>query len=142
MSLAGNHLTVDLDARGLERRMIHAQQIHGLVAADQEASCPAFADDANGNGFVGLEEGKRVYGGALLALEPFPTVGRNGRLDWDLTLNVDPGELRSLERGVVLLRGGSVDLDGTGGAEYEPDIPVACGKIEPLGARASERRKG
>ncbi len=142
MSLSGNHLIIDIDARGLEPRRIHAQHIHGVVDANREPSCPASEDDLDGDGFVGLEEGKRAYGGDLLALEPFPTVGRNGRLNWNLTMNVQPDELRPLARRVLLLRGRMADLDADGRTKYEPDIPVACGVIRPLESRASERRNG
>ncbi|MBA3583464.1 MAG: hypothetical protein H0W36_02860 [Gemmatimonadetes bacterium] len=142
MSLADNHLTVDIDARGLEPSTIHAQHIHGVLDGNREASCPVPADDPNADGFVGLDEGKSAYGGDLLALEPFPTVGPSGRLDWNLTLDVDPDELRPLERRVLLLRGGLADLDAKGGADYVPDLPVACAVIRPLESRASERSKG
>ena len=142
MALAADHLTVDIEARGLERA-IHGQYVHGRRGErGREASCPVPADDTDADGFVGIEEGERAYGRALLALEPFPTVGRSGRLDWDLTVNVDPRRIRPLDRGVVLLRGRSADLDRRGGDEYVPDLPVACGRIEPVGAVAREGGAG
>lgn len=141
MALSDDHLTVDIDARGLERS-IHAQHIHGVGGSAREAACPVPADDTDADGFVGLEEGERAYGRDLLALEPFPTVGPSGRLDWDLTVDVDPRELGPLERRVLVLRGRSANLDGREGAEYVPDMPVACGRIEPVGAVASEVSPG
>lgn len=141
MTLAGNHLIIDIDARGLEPRWIHPQHIRGAPEENGEPSCPASADDLDNGGYR-LEEGERADGGNLLALEPFPTVGRKGRLDWNVTMNVDPDELRPLERRVVVLRGRMAGRDARGRAEYDPDIPVACGVIRPLESRASERRNG
>lgn len=135
MTLAGNHLVVDIDARGLERHRIHPQHIRGVPEENGDPSCPTSADDLAG-GDDGLEEGEGADGGNLLALEPFPTVGRKGRLDWNVTMNVEPDELGPLERRVVVLRG------QRGGAEYDPDIPVACGVIRPVESRASERTNG
>lgn len=134
MTLAGNHFVVDIDARGLERNRIHAQHIHGVRDEARAPSCPTSADGLNGGGFVGPEQAERAYGGEVLALEPFPTVARNGRLDWEVTMNVAPDEVRPLERRVLVLRGGSANTAG-GGAEYEPDLPVACGEIRPLEER-------
>lgn len=141
MSLAGDHLTVDIDGRGLERG-IHGQYIHGRRDAEREVRCPAPAADQDSDGFVSLEEAERDFGRPVLALEPFPTVGRSGRLEWDLTVNVDARELAPLDRRVLVLRGRSADLDGRGGKEYVPDMPVACGRIEPAAEVASEGGSG
>lgn len=133
LSMAGEHLTVDIAATDLERNRIHEQHIHGLVVADEDASCATSAEDDDGDRFVGLREGMSAWGRSLRALEPFPTVGGSGRLDYELTLTVDPQELQPLENRVLLLRGRSADVNEEGGgAEYLPDLPVACGEIRPV----------
>jgi len=141
MSLSDDHLTVDIDGRDLERG-IHGQYIHGAGDAERKARCPAPAADADSDGFVGLEEAERDLGRAELALEPFPTVGKSGRLDWDLTVNVDARELAPLDRRVLVLRGRSADIEQGGGKEFAPDLPVACGTIEPAAEVASEGGAG
>ena len=140
MSLDDNQLTVDLDVRGVEP-MIHAQHIHGR-RGDREASCPGRRADANDDDFVGREEGGDTYGEALKALEPFPTANRSRRLEWDLTIPVDPGKLEPLDTRVFVLQGRSADLDRRGRREYVPDMPIACGRIEPLGGMAAEGGQG
>lgn len=130
LSLAGNHLTVDIEASGLDPNRVHEQHLHGLVVAGEEAFCPRSTEteDRDGDGLVDLAEGMSAYGRSLRALEPFPTVGSSGRLDWRLTLTVDPEELQPLENRVLLLRGRSAGRD----RQYLPDLPVACGDIRPL----------
>ncbi len=134
LSLAGNHLTVDIEASGLLRNRIHGQHIHGLVVAAEEATCPRSIEDEDrdGDGLLELKEGMSAYGRSLWALEPFPTVGPSGRLDYDLTRTVDLEELKPLENRVLVLRGGSADRDEERRAEYLPDLPVACGELRPL----------
>lgn len=132
MTLDDNKLTVDLEAGGLEPT-IHEQHIHGDRRGEREASCPGRDEDTDGDRFVDLGEGEATYGPGLFALEPFPTVNRSRRIDWDLTVNVDSAKLEPLERRVLLLRGRSADMDDKPGAEYVPDLPIACGSIEPLG---------
>lgn len=134
MSLAGEHLSVDVDARGLEPNRIHEQHVHGLAVPGENTTCPRPGEDAGDDGVVDLREGGSAFGRSLRALEPFPTVGRGGRLDYRLTLTVAPDELEPLENRVLVLRGRSSARGGMGAAQYVPDLPVACGEIRSLAA--------
>ena len=140
MSLRGDRLTVDLDAVGVEPE-IHRLHIQALRDGG-EATCPAREDDTNRNRFVGLEEGQSAYGSDKIKLEPFPTANSSRKLSWDLTLPVDPEDPAPLDRRVFLILGRSANLDGKRGAEYVPDMPVACGRIESLAGTASEGSQG
>lgn len=71
MALSDDHLTVDIDARGLERS-IHAQHIHGVGGSAREAACPVPADDTDADGFVGLEEESAPTGATCWRSSPSP----------------------------------------------------------------------
>lgn len=132
LSLAGNDLTVDVEAGGLESERIHEQHLHGLGVADQEATCPMDSEDDDGDGLVELGEARSAFGSSIQALEPFPTVGDRGRLDYELTFTVDREQLEPLENRLLVLRGLSTGRRGTRAGEYLPNVPVACGEIRAL----------
>jgi len=118
----GEHLTVAIQAEGLTPDRIHQQSVHGFVGERRAAECPVRESD----------DGRlaSAYGPRLRALEPFPTVGSDGRLDYRLTFTVDPEQLEPLETRTLVLEGASTD-----GATYRPDLPVACGRLRAV-ARA------
>lgn len=117
----GNHLTVRIKADGLERRHVHGQAIHGFVAQREAAECPS--EELGDVGGLRPKEGESQYGHPLRRLEPFPSVGSDGRLDYGLTFNVDAEKLEPLETRAIVLRGVSE------GGRYRPELPVACGRI-------------
>jgi len=117
----GEHLMVTIEADGLEPDQIHQQGVHGFVEDERGAECPA-GDEAR----LTDEEGENVYGPRLRALQPFPTVGSNGRLAYRLTFTVDPDQLDPLKNRALVLRGAS-----GGEGTYRPDLPVACGRLTP-----------
>ena len=135
LALAGNHLTVDIEASGLEPDQIHEQHLHGLVVAAQEATCPTDSEDDDGDGLVELAEARSAFGTSVRALEPFPTVGGGGRVEYELTFTVDRDQLEPLENRVLVLRGAS-----TAGAPYRPDLPVACGRLRSVGGEGVPTR--
>ena len=116
----GEHLTVTIAADGLERNQIHGQALHGFFEEGRRAECPA-GDEAQLRNF----EGAGVYGPPVRPLEPFPTVGSSGRLDYRLTFTDDPDRLDRLENRTLVLRGVSDE------GKYRPDLPVACGRLTP-----------
>lgn len=130
----GEHLTVAIEADGLAPNRIHGQAIHGFLGERRPGECPA--EESVAGGTLGAEEGASEYGPRLDRLEPFPTVQSDGRLDYRLTLNVDPDRLEPLDTRTLVLRG-----DSTGG-KYRPDLPIACGRITSVataGVRGSGR---
>ncbi len=116
----GEHLTVRIKADGLRRHQVHGQAIHGFVAQREAAECPSeeFGEDR-----LGPREGASQYGRRLRKLEPFPSVGSDGELNYLLTFNIDPEKLEPLETRAIVLRGVSK------GGKYRPELPVACGRI-------------
>ncbi len=136
LDMEREHLTVTIEADGLEPDQIHEQGVHGFLAEQRGAECPAQESGKGASpslralGRLAEDDGTSTYGRRLRALEPFPTVGSNGRLDYRLTFTVDPDQLKPLENRALVLRGASPD-----GGTYRPDLPVACGRLKPV-ARA------
>jgi hypothetical protein len=127
IAVTGDHLTVHVRARGLEPDRIHEQAVHGFVGLDDRPRCPGPGDDRDGSGTVEADEGERLYGEEVARLEPFPTVGSGGRLDYEHTFTVDTRRLKPLVQRVLVLRGGI--LRDAGEERYVPTLPVACGRI-------------
>ena len=132
LSLTGKRMTVDVEAGGIASDRIHEQHLNGLAVADQEAICPSDSDDDDSDGLVELGEARSAFGSSIEALEPFPTVGDRGRLDYELTFTVDPEQLEPLENRLLVLRGLSTGRRGTRASGYLPNVPVACGEIRAL----------
>lgn len=117
----GDHLTVSIEATGLRGDRIHGQAIY------RPAGSPAQCPSGNGGGDdakIGAEEARSAYGEPVFRLAPFPTVGRDGRLDYDFTFDLGEQDLGSLADAAVVLRG--VDPEGR---PYAPDLPAACGRL-------------
>jgi len=124
----GEHLAVTIVADGLAPDQIHGQGLHGFVEQRRPAEC---ADGESGDaGPPADDEGASAYGPRLRALEPFPTVGSDGRLAYRLTFTIDPDQVEPLDSRALVLRGASRD-----GAPYRPGLPVACGRLRSV-ARA------
>ena len=125
----GGHLRVVISARGLAPEQIHEQRLGGFAGTGREARCPAGADDADGDGRLSPSEARRAYGGEVMSLEPFPTVGRERRLRYDLTFPVAPERAEAVDRRVIVLHG--MSTRGYGGRGYRAEVPVACGALAP-----------
>ncbi len=127
LTLEGNHLTVEIYAKGLEANRIHAQHIHGLED-NSNATCPTLTADTNQNGIVEIGEGLPYYGPVLLPLEPF-SEAPDGMIKYEQTFILGEDEviayedLKPLPHRVIVLHGLTV------GGEYVGSLPVACGEI-------------
>jgi len=126
LALDGEDLTVRIDASGLEPDRVHGQAVHGRTRSDADASCP----EGGGEGRLTAEEAENDVGPSLLEIEPYPTVGESGEIHFDLVLTVDPDELSPLGGRVLVLSGAAVG--GEGQERYEPDLPVACGRLRSV----------
>ena len=118
--LDGRRLAVDSIASGATPGRAHMQHIH-LPDAGAEGKCPTRKLDADGDGFVSLEEGVSSYGAPAVSLEPFP-MPEGPDWEYEQTLTVPKGI--SLDRGVVVLHGMPVR------GRYDELMPVACGVID------------
>lgn len=123
LTLAGNQLTVVLQARNLEAGKEHMQHIHGLVSGT--ATCPTVvqADTSPTDGVITFAEGLPFYGAVVQALTPYPTANASGNVSYTETLTVNPATLGALETRTIVLHGKTIN----GG--YDASLPVACGQI-------------
>lgn len=131
LTRAGEHLVVHIRATGMEPRRIHAQHLYAFKGGDSDSRCPtkAAADDDD-NGLIDSKEGRAAYGPSLLALEPYPTLGADGKLDYELALELDSKQAdslgESLQSGVLMLQGAP-----SPGSGYRFELPAACGRLMP-----------
>jgi hypothetical protein len=121
LTLAGNQLTVVLQARNLEAGKEHMQHIHGLGSGT--ATCPTAAADTNLDGTVSFTEGLPFYGPVLQELTLYPTANASGNVSYTETLTVNTATLGTLETRTIVLHGKTI------GSSYDPTVPVACGQI-------------
>ena len=129
-TLSSDRLIVDIEATGLEPKRIHAQNLFAATSGKRPTRCPTAEADRDGDDLVAFEEGERSYGPIARALEPYPTVGADGDLDYVMGSRVDPSRVLPLDGRVLLLQGMQVSASGGAGAElYDPGVPVACGRL-------------
>ena len=150
------HLTVRIDATGLEKNQVHVGHIHGLVTGDNEpadSSIPSPKQDSDKDKYVELAEGLVTYGPILITLG----TDNGGNLDpdgdgtihYEQTFDLeDPaiygegfnkmsviGSGSSLQLREIIIHGLTVpatgiapgEVDGTAG--YKVVLPVAGGEI-------------
>ena len=127
----GERLVVHVSASGLTKNRVHDMHVHGFSpdASGRQARCPR-GERADGDDLLRHSEATRRYGEVILPIEPYPTVGEDGRIDYDLTLTLDgETDLEPLGDRVVDLHGMSVRREG-GNRVYAPSLPVACGSLQ------------
>lgn len=155
----GRRLTVTVVARGLSRKLVHAQHIHGIGMS----SCPG-PDRRDGlvdDGLISTLEAADDYGAvqtslttrgdaspaSALAVDRFPVARRSGVVIYRRTFTVGKdiprSVVRRLDRHHIVLHG--IDIDHSGGYDFgagvssldpnlplEATIPAACGEIRRL----------
>jgi hypothetical protein len=136
-------LNVEVNARGLAKKLPHAQHIHFGAKARHE--CPTAADDANGDFRLTTSEGAPAYGpvrvslttrgdtspSSALAVDRFPTAPR-GVEHYDRRTRTQRAVARAIRQGegVVVIHGvdyngnGKYDFRGAGKSELDPNLPA------------------
>jgi hypothetical protein len=118
--LDGRRVGVESTASGATAGQMHMQHIH-VPQGSTEGKCPTSDLDADGDGFVSLQESVGAYGAPAVSLEPFPTSDGAG-WEYEQTLTVPKGV--ALDRGVIVLHGMPVH------GSYDELMPIACGVID------------
>jgi hypothetical protein len=126
-------LKVQIHDTGMVPGMPHAQHIHGDTSGMQ-FMCPPASADADGNGFISVEEGLPMYGGihislttrgdttpqSGLAIDRMPVADSHGNLDYTRTLTrwqLPPGTMANLTHLHIVQHG----VDANGNDKY--DLP-------------------
>jgi hypothetical protein len=116
----GRRVAVKSIASGATPGQAHMQHIH-VPDGDAEGTCPTPNLDADGDGFVSLEESVSAYGAPAVSLEPFPM---SEGPDWEYEQTVKVPKGVAVGRGVIVLHG--MPVRGT----YDDLMPIACGVID------------
>lgn len=147
-------LEVRVHARGLAKRLPHAQHIHFGAKARHE--CPTVFDDDNLDFRLNTAEGLPAYGpvrvslttrgdtsaDSVLAVKRFPTAPR-GRVHYYREMRTGAKVARGIRRGnaVVVIHGvdynhnGKYDFRSAGESELDPSLPAeatdpaTCGRL-------------
>jgi hypothetical protein len=140
----GRKAHVRIHARGLAKKLPHAQHLH--FGADARNECPNVFDDANNDLRINVAEGVPDYGPILkslttsgdtspksgLAVDRFPTTPK-GIEKYERTINFAPGAVtRAIKngKGVIVIHGvdhngnGTYDFEGAGASELDPSLPA------------------
>ena len=139
----GKRLHVEVNARGLAKKLPHAQHIHFGAQARHE--CPSVADDTNGDIRLTTLEGAPAYGPvrvslttsgdtsakSVLAVDRFPTANR-GKINYDRHTKTNKAVARGIRNGnaIVVIHGvdynhnGEYDFKSAGKSDLNPDLPA------------------
>jgi hypothetical protein len=155
-SIAGDKLTISVNAQKLPPNMMHLQHFHGFKD-NRDATCPTEAADKNHDGIIDLIETEPTSGTTMVPFhddpvsmeivrDTYPKAGADGTFQYQKTVSLKDLEAAfakafgdkelDLDRRVVFIHGilpstklpASVASLGTIPAQVT--LPIACGKIE------------
>lgn len=159
----GDQLTIDIRVHGAPPDTVHWQHFHGFKN-DQPAACPTASADANHDGIVDLIETGKASGTTMVpfitdpasmdvAHGTYPKADAQGSYHYHETVSLKaldaafgkafPGSKLDLAKRVVYIHGvpSSTGLPATvaslGPIPAQVTLPIACGKIERVSARAA-----
>ncbi len=156
IEVEGRKVEVEVEARGLAPKLVHAQHIHGIAA--DECPGPETRDDLKDDGLISTLEGAPAYGpirvslttrgdaspDSGLAVNRFPLADKRGRIDYERTFWVGKNFPRRVANNIedfhVVVHGidsnnndvydfsaGKSDLDPS--LPEEATVPAACGLL-------------
>jgi hypothetical protein len=154
-TIRGDSLTIAVNASGLPKDIEHWQHFHGFTDGRQ-ATCPAKAADANGDGIIdvvetGVAAGTTMvpFSGDPLSMDvphgTYPTASAKGTLQYKQTVSLSAletafaktfdGQKLDLDRRVVFIHGIpaasklQASVASLGPIPAQVTLPIACGKI-------------
>lgn len=155
-SIAGDRLTIRVDAQKLPPDMMHLQHFHGFTD-NRDATCPTEAADANHDGIIDLIETEPTSGTTMVPFhddpvsmeivrDTYPTAGADGTFQYEKVVSLKDLEAAfnkafgdkelDLDHRVVFIHGivPSTKLPAStaslGTIPAQVTLPIACGKIE------------
>lgn len=155
-------LTINIKVHGAPADMVHWQHFHGFVDG-KAASCATMADDANHDGILDVTETAKASGTTMLpftadpagmdvAHGDYPKADAKGDYHYTASVSLDalnaafakafPGQQPDLAKRVVYIHGVPADtklpttVASLGPIPAQVTLPIACGKIEPVVAKA------
>ena len=156
-SIAGDRLTIAIDASGLPPGVTHWQHFHGFKDG-RDAACPTNAADVNGDGIVDLIETEPASGTTMVPFnddpvamdvpkDTYPRASATGAMRYEKTVSLSAleaafgsafdGQDLELDSRVVFLHGVPSETElassvaSLGPIPAQVTIPIACAEIEP-----------
>lgn len=154
-TIKGDSLTIAVNASGLPKDIEHWQHFHGFTDGRQ-ATCPAKAADANGDGIIDVVETGAAAGTTMVPFSgdpvsmdvphgTYPRASATGRLQYEETVSLGAletafaktfdGQKLDLDRRVVFIHGIPAasklppSVASLGPIPAQVTLPIACGKI-------------
>jgi hypothetical protein len=154
-TIKGDSLTIAVNASGLPKDIEHWQHFHGFTDGRQ-ATCPAKAADANGDGIIDVVETGVAAGTTMVPFSgdpvsmdvphgTYPRASATGTLQYKETVSLSAlqtafaktfdGQKLDLDRRVVFIHGIpaasklQASVASLGPIPAQVTLPIACGKI-------------
>lgn len=154
-AINGDSLTIAVNASGLPKDIEHWQHFHGFTDGRQ-ATCPAKAADANGDGIIDVVETGVAAGTTMVPFSgdpvsmdvphgTYPRASATGTLQYKQTVSLSAlqtafaktfdGQKLDLDRRVVFIHGIpaasklKASVASLGPVPAQVTLPIACGKI-------------
>lgn len=154
-TMKGDSLTIAVNASGLPKDIEHWQHFHGFTDGRQ-ATCPAKAADANGDGIIDVVETGVAAGTTMVPFSgdpvsmdvphgTYPRASATGTLQYKQTVSLSAlqaafaktfdGQKLDLDRRVVFIHGIPAasklpaSVASLGPIPAQVTLPIACGKI-------------
>jgi hypothetical protein len=154
-TIKGDSLTIAVNASGLPKDIEHWQHFHGF-ADGRQATCPAKAADANGDGIIDVVETGVAAGTTMVPFSgdpvsmdvphgTYPRASATGTLRYQKIVSLSAlqaafgkafdGQKLNLDRRVVFIHGIpaasklQASVASLGPIRAQVTLPIACGKI-------------
>jgi len=155
LTVSGDIVTIDLEARGLPPGMMHMAHLHGYVSG-KNSTCPTAGADTNHDGVIDLEETEPAAGVTMIPLNAapadldiasnsYPTASRDGRFTYKQQVSLRAltqkiagafdGAAPDFAKRVIFVHGvdAASPLPKTAaslpGVPAQATLPIACGKL-------------